>query len=92
MRIEVVDWVNYGHVIDTDDPLIAGKWFARKAEQLMSADTRTSDLRMRIWPTDRAESQTIGQWENRLTKDNLLEFARHLLNVAEKLGELEAAG
>lgn len=91
MRIEIADDVAYLHVIDTDDPAMAGQWFARKAEMLMSANSRFGDCRMRIWPSNEAETKTIGRWDNRLTQDNLLELARHLLAVSETLGKLEAS-
>lgn len=91
MRVEIFDAIMYRHSIDSSDPELVGKWFAEKAEMLMSDSAQFNHpVQMDIWPSTEQEHLIIGQWSIRpVTQDSLLEFARHILNAAERLGEIE---
>jgi len=91
MRVEIPDYYGYMHVIDSADPGLIGKWFAEKAQVLMSADTGFNHpVSLDIWPATEHERLTIGKHSIRpVTSDSLLELARHILNVSEIVQEAE---
>jgi hypothetical protein len=91
VRVEIYDFRNYRHEIDTADPALAGKWAAEKFRLLMSANASIGDCRLRIWPSDLAESKTIGQHDVMITQDNLLSLAGDFIDAAGKLGAIEAS-
>jgi hypothetical protein len=91
MRVQINDGDGCMHTIDSLNPALIGKWFAEKVEYFMSANTRVfHPVSMDIWPSTEHERLMIGRQSIRpITQDALLELVRHLLNVSEKLGELE---
>jgi len=91
MRVEMRDSTGHPHVIDSADPGTIGRWFAEKAEVLMSANIQFNHpVSLDIWPSTDHERNTIGQWSIQpLTADGVLELTSHLLNVAGKLQEME---
>lgn len=97
MRIELADANMYAHVIDSADAETIGRWFAEKAELLMSADVRMMPYRLTIWPQTPREQEILSGPERlkaieaRFTQDSLLELAQRIIEAAARAGELEAA-
>ena len=94
MRIEIDDFNQSRHTIDTRDPTLAGQWFVEHARMLMSNNFALGDCRLRIWPTDETETKMIGLQgrEIRLTQDALLNLAGDILKVSDEIGARERAG
>ena len=93
MRVEIYDDMACMHVIDSDDLQLIGRWFARKAQLLMSANACFGDCRMRIWPSSHDETNLIPEYhrEIRLTQEAMLSFAGSILEVSQMIGDREAA-
>ncbi len=85
MRIEIDDSNSYRHEIDTNDPILAGKWFAEKAQLLMSANYAYGQCKLRIWPSTYEETTLIGHHEIKFTSDALLELGNHILNASKQM-------
>lgn len=79
----------YRHSIDTGDADLAGRWAAEKFRNLMSADARFGDCRLRIWPSTHEECDLIGHQEVKLDQDGLLSMAGVFLDASQKLAEKE---
>jgi len=92
MRVEIDDWNCMRHMIDSQDAETIGRWAAEKFRLLMSANACIGECRMRIWPSDQAEIELIGQPnEELLTQDGLLYFAGVILDASAKLAAIEEA-
>ena len=91
MRVEIYDDMAYVHRIDSDDLQLIGRWFARKAQLLMSADARMGDCRIHIWPESHDEIKLIPEYhrEVRLTQEALLSLASSILEVSQLIGDQE---
>lgn len=91
MKVEIWDMVRRAHTITSRDPRIIGDWFAEKAAEIMSADSRMQECRIVVWPETHEECQLVGMASEQLsfTQDNLLYLAQKILEVSQKLADQE---
>ena len=95
MRVELIDDINYIHIIDSEDLDLIGRWFAEKVKRLISANvTYNHPVRMHIWPTTVQEHNLIGHWQTSrpFTQENILALAEYLTNISSELLSSEKAG
>jgi hypothetical protein len=88
MRIELRDCIGMGHVIDSADYELIGRWLAEKSQLLASADTRYNHpVQLDIWPsgaTMQADQEVMRQANLPVRSgDGLLEFIKGLLRLSE---------
>jgi hypothetical protein len=88
MRIELYDYVNYSHVIDTEDLELVARWLAGKCSKLITANVALGPVRMNIWPTTDEENDRIGGRVGiELTQDGLLAMAQVFLDASKRLAD-----
>jgi hypothetical protein len=81
MRIEIADQNCIAHTITTEDPRIAGDWFAEICRKIMSVNSRFSDCRLSVWPSTHEEMDKIGEHQFVIDYDSLSHFAGKILEV-----------
>jgi hypothetical protein len=88
MRVELYDESGYLHRVDSADYELIGRWFAEKAQLLISADCRINHpVSLDIWPSGastQADMEALRQAHLPIrSADGLLELVKGLLRLSE---------